>query len=68
MSWVGLISAGLVFALLFLIMLLLLRPFDAEDDQLLRNTNRILQRLFGPFVNSSRTVPDAPFTPSAPAA
>ena len=67
-SWVGLISAGLVFALLFLIMLLLLRPFDAEDDQLLRNTNRILQRLFGPFVNSSRTVPDAPLTPSAPAA
>jgi hypothetical protein len=32
-SWVGLISSGLVFALLFLIMLLLLRPFDAEDDR-----------------------------------
>jgi O-antigen/teichoic acid export membrane protein len=67
-SWIGLISAGLIFALLFLVMLLLLRPFDAEDDQLLRNTNRILQRLFGPFVNGSRTVPDAPLPPGEAAA
>jgi O-antigen/teichoic acid export membrane protein len=67
-SWIGLISAGLIFALLFLVMLLLLRPFDAEDDQLLRNTNRILQRLFGPFVNGSRAVTDAPLPPGEAAA
>jgi hypothetical protein len=48
--------------------LLLLRPFDAEDDQLLKNTNRILQRLFGPFVNGSRAVPDAPLPPGEVAA
>jgi O-antigen/teichoic acid export membrane protein len=53
-DWLALIAAGLIFFLLFVLMLRLLRPFDAEDGQLLRNTHRTLQRLLGPFVNHSR--------------
>src|SRR5205814_1708127 len=59
-SWVGLISAGAIFALLFIAMLRLLRPFDAEDGVLLKNTSAILQRLLGPFVNSSRSLQKPP--------
>jgi O-antigen/teichoic acid export membrane protein len=54
-SWIGLISAGVIFALLFLVMLRLLRPFDAEDGALLKNTNATLQRLLNPFVNGARS-------------
>jgi O-antigen/teichoic acid export membrane protein len=53
-DWAGLITAGLIFFLLFVFMLRVLRPFDAEDGQLLRNTHRTLQRALGPFVNHSR--------------
>jgi O-antigen/teichoic acid export membrane protein len=59
-GWVGLISAGAIFALLFIATLRLLRPFDAEDGELLKNTHPVLQRLLGPFVNRSRSLPTPP--------
>jgi len=56
-DWVGLIAAGLIFAALFIIMLRILRPFDAEDGALLQNTNHVLRRLLSPFVKGGANLP-----------
>jgi O-antigen/teichoic acid export membrane protein len=59
-SWEGLITAGLIFTLMFIVMLRLLRPFDAEDGALLKNANLTLQKLLSPFVTDAAKTPPPP--------
>lgn len=59
-SFVGLVLAGVVYALIFLVCLRLVRPLDTEDATLLRQVSAPLRAILQPFATPQRAAAEEP--------